>query len=89
MAVQWATMIYEVTSAKTLVRYIVCHDLDAKLVFKITVVPIGAEARVSSMREELEDSVCMYLLYYLTGCLGHPHLGVIQYSGCIFLAFYF
>ena len=53
IAVQWASMIYEVTPAETSVRYVVCHDANAELVFKVTVVSIGADARVSSMREEL------------------------------------
>ena len=67
MAVQWATIVYEVTPAEILVWYIVCHDSDVELVFKVTVVPIGADARVSSMREELEDSVCtIFCIYYAT-----------------------
>ena len=57
MVVHWASMVYEVTPAETSVRYVVYHDDDAKLVFKVTVVPIGADARVSSVREEHEDSV--------------------------------
>ena len=57
MAVYWATMVYEVSAAETTVRYVVCHDADADLVFKVSVVPIGADARISSVREEHEDSV--------------------------------
>ena len=57
MAVYWATMVYEVSAAETSVRFVVCHDADADLVFKVSVVPIGADARVSSVREEHEDSV--------------------------------
>ena len=49
---------YEVTTAETLVRYIVCHDIDAELVFKVTVLPIRADARISSIQEEHLDSVC-------------------------------
>ena len=67
MAVQWATIVYEVTIAETLVRYIVCYDTNAELVFKVTVLPIGADARVSSVREEDEDSVCsIFHIYYAT-----------------------
>ena len=44
MAVQWASMVYDVSPAETSVRYVVCHDDDAKLVFKVIVVPIGADA---------------------------------------------
>ena len=67
MAVQWATMVYEVTAAETLVRYIVCHDTYAELVFKVTVMPIGADARISSIREEDLDSVCtIFYIYYAT-----------------------
>ena len=58
MAVQWATMVYEVTAVETLVRYIVCHDTYAELVFRVTILPIGADAGVSSVREEHLDSVC-------------------------------
>ena len=57
MAVYWVTMVYEVAAAETTVRYVVCHDADADVVFKISVVPIGADARISSVREEHEDSV--------------------------------
>ena len=42
-------MVYEVTTAETSVRYVVCHDANAELVFKVTVLPIGADARVSSV----------------------------------------
>ena len=64
MAVQWASMVYKVTPAETQVRYIMCHDADAELVFKVTVVPIGADARVSSVREEHKDSV--YSIFCIT-----------------------
>ena len=60
-------MVYEVTPAETSVRYVVCHDADAELVFKVTVLPIGADVRVSSIREEHEDSVCsIFRIYYAT-----------------------
>ena len=64
MAVQWASMVYEVTPAETSVRYVVCYDADAELVFKVIVVPIGADARVSFVHEEHEDSV--YLIFRVT-----------------------
>ena len=64
MVVYWATMVYEVSPAETQVRYVVCYDADAELVFKVTVIPIGADARVSSVREEHEDSV--YLIFRVT-----------------------
>ena len=57
MAVYWATIVYEVAAAETTVRYVVCHDADADVVFKVSVVPIGVDARISSVREEHEDSV--------------------------------
>ena len=57
MAVYWATMVYEVSAAEISVRYVVCHDADADVVFKVPVVPIGANACMSSSREEHEDSV--------------------------------
>ena len=60
-------MVYEVTPAETLVRYIVYHDADAELVFKVNVLSIWANARVSSVREEHEDSVCsIFRIYYAT-----------------------
>ena len=64
MVVQWASMVYEVTPEETQVRYVVCHDADAELVFKVTVIPIGADARVSSMREKHEYSV--YSIFRVT-----------------------
>ena len=57
-------MVYEVTPEETQVRYVVCHDADAELVFKVTVLPIGADTRISSMREEHEDSV--YSIFRIT-----------------------
>ena len=64
MAVQWASIMYEVSPAETQIRYVVCYDADAELVFKVTVVPIRADARVSSMREEHENSV--YSIFRIT-----------------------
>ena len=58
MVVQWAIMVYEMTAAETLVRYIVFHNTNVELVFKVTVLPIGADTRVSFVREEHLDSVC-------------------------------
>ena len=59
MAVYWTTMVYEVSAAETSVWHVICHDADAELAFKISVVPIGANVRVSTVREEREDSVHM------------------------------
>ena len=57
MAVYWTTMVYEVSGAETSVRHVISHDADAELAFKVSVVPIGADVRVSAVREEREDSV--------------------------------
>ena len=54
MAVYWTTMVYEVAGAETSVRHVICHDTDAELAFKVSV---GADVRVSAVREEREDSV--------------------------------
>ena len=64
MAMYWATMVYKISAAETSERYIVCHDADAELVFKVTVLPIGADARISSVHEEHEDSV--YSIFHIT-----------------------
>ena len=40
MAVQWASVVYEVMPEETQVRYVVYHDADAELVFKIMVILI-------------------------------------------------
>ena len=58
-------MIYEVTEAEFLVKYIVCHDVDADLTFRVTVEPIGATIRISTVREEYLDSICttFYVFY--------------------------
>ena len=67
MAVYWATMVYEVSAAETQVRYVVSYDADADLVFKVMVLPIGADAHISSVREEHEDSVCsIFRITYAT-----------------------
>ena len=57
MAIYWTTMVYEVSRAKTSIRHVIYHDADAELAFKVSVVPIGADVRVSAVREEREDSV--------------------------------
>ena len=64
MAVYWTSMVYEVSTAEIQVRYVVSHDADADLVFKITVLPIGVNARISSVREEHEDNV--YSIFRIT-----------------------
>ena len=64
MSVYWASMVYEVSAAETQVRYVVNHDADADLVFKVMVLPIGADARISLVREEHEDSV--YSIFRIT-----------------------
>ena len=64
MAVQWASIVYEVTHAETQVRYVLYHNADAELVFKVMVMPIGADARFSSVREEHEDNV--YSIFRVT-----------------------
>ena len=43
MAVYWTTMVYEVSGAETSIRHVICHDADAELAFKVSVVPIGAD----------------------------------------------
>ena len=50
-------MVYEVSGAETSIRHVICHDADAKLAFKVSVVPIGVDVQVSAVREEQEDSV--------------------------------
>ena len=57
MAVYWTTIVYKVLGAETSVRHVINHDTDTELAFKISVVPIGADIRVSVVREEREDSV--------------------------------
>ena len=57
MAVYWTTMVYEVSAAETSIRHVISHDADAELAFKVSVIPIGADVRISAVREEREDSV--------------------------------
>ena len=57
MAVYCTTMVYEVYGAETSIRHVICHDADAELAFKVSVIPIGADVRISAVREEREDSV--------------------------------
>ena len=57
MAVYWTTMVYEVYGVETSIRHVICHDADAELAFKVSVVPIGVDVRVSAVRQEQEDSV--------------------------------
>ena len=64
MAVYWTTMVYEVYGAKTSIRHVIHHDADAELAFKVSVVPIGVDVRVSAVREEQEDSV--YTVFRIT-----------------------
>ena len=57
MAVYWTTMVYEVSAGETSIRHVISHDADAELAFKVSVVPIGADVRVSAVREERDNSV--------------------------------
>ena len=57
MVVYWAMMVYEITEAETLVRYIVHHDTDAELVFRIIVQPIVVKVSLSTIREEHLDGI--------------------------------
>ena len=57
MAVYGVSMVYKFTAAETQVRYVVSHDADADLEFKVTVPSIGVDARISAVREEHDDSV--------------------------------
>ena len=67
MAVYWATMVYEVSAAETSVRYVVCHDADADLVFKVTVLLIGANTYISSVCDKHKDSVhSIFCITYAT-----------------------
>ena len=69
-------MIYEVTEAETLVRYIVCYDTDAKLIFRVMVQPVGSEVRLSAIEEEHlappSESLC-----HLHRFAGHLYLSVM------------
>ena len=58
MAVQWTTMKYEVTEAESLVKYTVCHNVDANLTFKVTMEPIRASVRMFTIKEEHLNSIC-------------------------------
>ena len=64
MAVYWTTIVYEVLGAETSVRHVISHDADAELTFKVSVVPIGADVRMSAVREERED--CVNTVFYIT-----------------------
>ena len=48
-------MTYEVSEIEARV---ICHDIDAEFVFKVTVEPIGVDVRITSVRKEYLDSVC-------------------------------
>ena len=64
MVVYWTTMVYEVSGAEMSIRHIICHDADAELAFKVSVVPIGVDVWVSAVREEREDSV--HTVFHIT-----------------------
>ena len=67
MAVYWATMVYEITEVDILVRYIVHHDSDVEVVFRIMVQPIRAEVLLSAICEDHLDGVCMtFCILYAT-----------------------
>ena len=50
-------MTYEVVEAETLVRYVICQDVDVELAFRVTVEPIEASAHLLVIREDYLDSV--------------------------------
>ena len=55
MVVQWTTMTYEVSEIE---ERVICHDIDAEFVFKVTVEPIGVDVRITFVREEYLNYVC-------------------------------
>ena len=60
-------MTYKVTEAESLVKYNICHDTDSDMTFWVTVEPIGASVRMSTIREEHFDSICTtFRVFYET-----------------------
>ena len=51
-------MTYEVSEIETRVKYVICHDIDAELAFRVVVEPIRVDVRISVVIEEYMDSVC-------------------------------
>ena len=67
MAVQWTTMTSEITAAETLVRYTICHDMDAKFTFRVTVELMGATVHISLIKEDYMGDMCTIVrVYYIT-----------------------
>ena len=51
-------IIYEVTEVETLMKYVICHDVDVEMTFRVTVEPIGASVCLSVIREDYLDDIC-------------------------------
>ena len=58
MVVEWTTMTIEAIATKAIVRYIICHDQDAELSFRVTVEPMGASVHISVIREDYMGNMC-------------------------------
>ena len=60
-------MIYEVTVAETLVKYVVYHNVDAELIFRVAIDLIGTSVRLSVIREEHLNSIyTIFRVFYET-----------------------
>ena len=67
MAVEWTIITFEMTSSETIVRYIMCHDHDAELAFRVTVEPMGASMCIAVIREDYTGDLCIVVrVYHIT-----------------------
>ena len=51
-------MTYKVTMTETLIRYIICHDVDVDLAFRVGVEPIEASICIYVIKDDYLHSVC-------------------------------
>ena len=50
-------MTFEASAIETIVRYIICHDQDAELSFRVTIEPVGASVHILVIREDYMGGV--------------------------------
>ena len=51
-------MTYEITEMEIHMKYVICHDIDVKFVFIVTIEPIRLYVSIFVIREESMDSMC-------------------------------
>ena len=57
-------MTFEATYFETIVKYIICHDHNVELAFKVTIEPIGALVHITVIQDNYFRDLCTVVRVY-------------------------